>query len=241
MVPTQKEGEALSRELTALELVSAVLASGAAFRDAEDGGSAWSTWLEPMVSARFSNAPIDLSKLWAYALARALRLLANAVAGIGGAAVGGGGADARLAADALDVLARFVCGCVDSWIGSSSSDTRFLHILMFSIDHLMQVLLQAMSIARAPADVRGASGPANALSSAISTAPASLAVTWLPSSIKRADRAARRCSRRKPGLPSRALWPCCSIAVGSCCRLPLRTPSNPSEGRARSSRRSACP
>jgi hypothetical protein len=134
----QKEAEEPNMEFTAMEAICGALTSGAAFCTGTSSACAWDSWLQALLTSRFVGAATDLSKLWAHTLARVLRTLANQVAGLTRTTLGGE-EGARDVAEGLNRVGGYICSLVDGWTGSNTGDARYTHLLMYSIDHMMQV------------------------------------------------------------------------------------------------------
>lgn len=127
-------------EYTVVEICVAAMASGAAFVAGEPGTKTqWRPWVQQVLQESYSSAPLDRCAVVSCAIARALRSLVNeavkvftvvpesAVLNVEGAVVAATGE---------------VCRLVGAWSGSSSSDTKHAHMLVYAVDLLMQVCPQ---------------------------------------------------------------------------------------------------
>lgn len=123
-------------EYTVVEICIAAMASGAAFIPRDAGSpTRWRLWVQHVLQESYSSAPLDRCAVVAYAIARALRSLGNEAVGALQVAPEAGLQDVQ---GALTAATDEVCRLVGAWSGSSSSDTKHAHMLVYAVDLLMQ-------------------------------------------------------------------------------------------------------
>lgn len=123
-------------EYTCMEICHGAIVSLAAFSTAEVATSAWEDWLAALITSRWASATSAKHMLWANALARAIRFLANELVGLEDFAVELPGRDV---AGGLLTMTDFVCALSQAWSMDSGTDAKGPILLHYSLDHLMQV------------------------------------------------------------------------------------------------------
>lgn len=126
-------------EYTCMEITQGALASLAAFVPTQAGAessSAWHTWLRRLVLHRWASATAGKYGMWANIVARALRFLANELAGFETFAAE---LPARDAGKGLLAVVDVALELSNEWSGDSGADAKCAMVLNFCIDHLLQV------------------------------------------------------------------------------------------------------
>lgn len=124
-------------EYTVVEICVAAMASGAAFTPGTSGSpTQWLPWVQQVLQESYTSAPLDRCAVVAYAVARGLRGLGNEAVGAVQVVPEVGVRDVQ---GALAAATEEVCRLVGAWSGSSSSDTKHAHMLVYAVDLMMQV------------------------------------------------------------------------------------------------------
>ena len=115
-----------------MEICYAAIISCAAFAPGTQGqGAPWDAWLRPLILARWNAASVAKGKVWGAVLALAVRSLAERCAE--------GAIGDEAPAEALRRTVEFVRALSEGWLGDSSADGKRCSVVLYTLDHLMQV------------------------------------------------------------------------------------------------------